>query len=144
MNQQYVIGLDYGTNSVRALIVNVENGAEVGTATWNYTHGEAGITLSRDPQSALASIPPITSKAHSTRFAPRWKGAKVDGFEASQIIGIGVDTTGSTPIPLTQMAFRLPSIRVLGATPTPGVAVERSYECRRSHANHPVGRGDSP
>ena len=36
MSNQYTIGLDYGTNSVRALIVNVANGAEVGTAVWIY------------------------------------------------------------------------------------------------------------
>jgi L-ribulokinase len=33
--KQYTIGLDYGTNSVRALIVNLEDGREVGTAVWN-------------------------------------------------------------------------------------------------------------
>ena len=34
MSKQYTIGLDYGTNSVRALIVNVANGAEVAAAVW--------------------------------------------------------------------------------------------------------------
>ena len=40
MNPQYTLGLDYGTNSVRALIVGLENGREIGTATWNYSRGE--------------------------------------------------------------------------------------------------------
>ena len=49
---KYTIGLDYGTNSVRALIVNTANGREVGTAVWDYEHGTAGVILSRDPNLA--------------------------------------------------------------------------------------------
>ena len=52
MSAQYTIGLDYGTNSVRALIVNVANGAEVAAAVWGYSHGTAGVILSRDPNLA--------------------------------------------------------------------------------------------
>ena len=43
----YTLGIDYGTNSVRALIVSVANGAEVATAVWGYEHGTAGVILSR-------------------------------------------------------------------------------------------------
>jgi len=43
MKPQYTIGLDYGTNSVRALIVNVANGAEVAAAVWIYAHGSSRI-----------------------------------------------------------------------------------------------------
>ena len=48
----YSIGLDYGTNSVRALMVNVANGKEIAQAVWNYSHGEKGVILSRDPNLA--------------------------------------------------------------------------------------------
>ena len=41
----YTIGLDYGTNSVRCLIVDVANGNEIGTAVYEYETGEAGIIL---------------------------------------------------------------------------------------------------
>ena len=41
----YTIGLDYGTNSVRCLIVDVNNGNELGTAVYEYETGEAGIIL---------------------------------------------------------------------------------------------------
>jgi hypothetical protein len=39
---KYSLGLDYGTNSVRALVVEVSTGREVGAAVWNYEHGDAG------------------------------------------------------------------------------------------------------
>ena len=41
----YVIGLDYGTNSVRCLIVDTSNGRELGTCVYEYEAGEAGILL---------------------------------------------------------------------------------------------------
>ena len=49
----YAIGLDYGTNSVRTLIVNNANGREVASAVWNYEHGTQGVSLPR-PQSRPA------------------------------------------------------------------------------------------
>ena len=52
MAMKYTIGLDYGTNSVRALIVNVANGAEVSAAVWTYAHGNQGVILARDPNLA--------------------------------------------------------------------------------------------
>ena len=52
MPPQYTIGLDYGTNSVRALIVNVANGAEIAAAVWTYAHGTQGVILARDPNLA--------------------------------------------------------------------------------------------
>ena len=42
-HQHYTLGLDYGTNSVRSLIVNTRNGEEVASATFNYPHGRDGI-----------------------------------------------------------------------------------------------------
>src|SRR5882724_6546353 len=49
---KYAIGLDYGTNSVRTLVVDVGDGREVATALWNYEHGAEGVILSRDPNLA--------------------------------------------------------------------------------------------
>ena len=42
MSAQYTIGLDYGTNSVRCLIVNVANGAEVAAAVGYHHAHDAG------------------------------------------------------------------------------------------------------
>src|SRR5690349_9672597 len=52
MSSTYSIGLDYGTNSVRTLLVDTDNGREVATAVWNYSNGTQGVILSRDPNLA--------------------------------------------------------------------------------------------
>jgi len=98
----YTIGLDYGTNSVRCLIVDVTNGKELGTAVYEYETGEAGIILDpadhnlarQNPADYLKGIK-VTVKAAITEA----KHA-VKSFRPVQIIGIGIDTTGSTPIPV--------------------------------------------
>ncbi|MDH3252526.1 MAG: ribulokinase [Ignavibacteria bacterium] len=101
MKNHYAIGLDFGTNSVRALVVNVVNGREVGTAVWNYEHGTDGVILSRDPN--LARQHPadyVKGAERSLRKALADARRRVRGFTPEQVIGIGVDTTGSTPMPV--------------------------------------------
>lgn len=101
MSAQYTIGLDYGTNSVRALIVNVANGQEVGTAVWGYAHGTAGVILGRDPNLARQHPADYLQGAEITiKAALAQARDTVRGFAPEQVIGIGVDTTGSTPLPV--------------------------------------------
>src|SRR6266705_6370386 len=101
MSAKYTVGLDYGTNSVRALVVNIKNGHEVGTAVWSYEQGSAGVILSRDPNLARQHPGDYVKGAEITikhALADAKKNAR--GFSAGQIVGIGVDTTGSTPLPV--------------------------------------------
>src|SRR5436190_4121989 len=101
MNQKYSLGLDYGTNSVRALIVNVANGREVATAVWNYAHGTNGVNLSRDPNLARQHPADYLAGAEKTiKKAVAIAKRAVRGFKPEDIIGIGVDTTSSTPLPV--------------------------------------------
>jgi len=103
MAKQYTIGLDYGTNSVRALIVDVANGAEVASAVWNYEHGTQGVILSRDPNLARQHPADYIKGAEVTiRQALATARKRVRGFKAEQVVGIGVDTTGSTPLPVDE------------------------------------------
>ena len=98
---QYAIGLDYGTNSVRTLIVNIANGREVASAVWNYSHGTQGVILSRDPNLARQHPADYVTGAEVTiKKALALAKRAVRGFSPEQVIGIGVDTTGSTPLPV--------------------------------------------
>jgi L-ribulokinase len=98
---QYAIGLDYGTNSVRTLVVNIANGREVASAVWNYSHGTQGVILSHDPNLARQHPADYVTGAEVTiKKALALAKRAVRGFSPEQVIGIGVDTTGSTPLPV--------------------------------------------
>lgn len=102
MQSKYALGLDYGTNSVRCLVVRVADGAEVGTAVCPYEHGEAGILLDRrEPE--LARQHPADYLSGLERAVPQALAAARESdrdFSPESVIGIGVDTTGSTPLPV--------------------------------------------
>jgi L-ribulokinase len=101
MKPSYTIGLDYGTNSVRTVIVNTANGREVATAVYNYEHGTNGVILSRDPNLARQHPADYLTGAEITiKKAIRSARRTVRGFQPGQVVGIGVDTTGSTPLPV--------------------------------------------
>jgi L-ribulokinase len=98
----YTIGLDYGTNSVRCLIVDVTNGNELGTAVYEYETGEAGIILDSADHNLARQNPADYLKGVEVAVKAAITEAKNcdKGFGTSGIIGIGIDTTGSTPIPV--------------------------------------------
>lgn len=97
----YTIGLDYGTNSVRALIVDTADGREIGTAIWTYEHGHTGVILGNDPNLARQHPADYLKGAEVTiREALGAAEKAMKGFTPSQVVGIGVDTTGSTPMPV--------------------------------------------
>src|SRR3974390_3422308 len=103
MPAKYTIGLDYGTNSVRALIVNVADGRGVASAVWTYAHGTQGVILSSDPNLARQHPADYLKGAEET-IKKSLAAAKrsVRGFGPDQVIGLGVDTTGSTPLPVDE------------------------------------------
>ena len=98
----YALGLDYGTNSVRALLVDVSNGRELATHVYNYPSGSEGVLLDRrDPNLARQNPADYIKGFFATvRAVMREAVEKRKGFSPEQVIGIGVDTTGSTPIPV--------------------------------------------
>ena len=97
----YTLGIDYGSNSVRALIVETCTGVEVGSSVFNYPSGHQGILLDPSDHHLARQYPgdyllgleqSVVNAIHAA--------SKVPGFSAARVIGIGVDTTGSSPIPV--------------------------------------------
>jgi hypothetical protein len=103
MPRGYAIGLDFGTNSVRAVVIDVADGRQLSSAMWSYSRGTAGVMLEptspdlarQHPADYLAGIEVTVRQALEHEAADA--GA---GFSPRHVIGIGVDTTGSTPLPL--------------------------------------------
>jgi L-ribulokinase len=100
--RKYALGLDFGTNSVRALLVDVANGEEISTSIHEYATGQDGIILDpsdphlarQHPQDYLDGLEVCVRDAISEA-----KKTETD-FGTDQVIGIGIDTTGSTPLPV--------------------------------------------
>jgi L-ribulokinase len=101
MPPSYVLGVDFGTNTARAVVVDCGDGHAVGTSVFEYPSGEHGvITDPRNPH--LARQHPgdyLVALRAAVRGALR-AAKKHRGFAAERVAGIGVDTTGSTPIPV--------------------------------------------
>jgi L-ribulokinase len=97
----FSIGLDYGSSSVRCVVVDCRDGRELGTSVWAYPSGEAGVLTDpanphvarQCPQDFVDGLQATVPSALSAALGRR-------GFRPDQVIGIGVDTTGSTPIPV--------------------------------------------
>lgn len=95
MKRKYVIGLDYGTDSVRSVVVDTENGETVGTSVFEYPRWKKGLYC--DPSANRFRQHPldyIEGMEYSVKEA--LKGLSADII--SNIAGITVDTTGSTPV----------------------------------------------
>ncbi len=96
----YVIGVDFGTLSGRAVVVRVADGAELGTAVHQYEHGviedrlpDSGVKLG--PSWALQS--PEDWRAVLRNAVP--KAVAAAGIPAAEVVGIGTDFTACTVLP---------------------------------------------
>jgi L-ribulokinase len=104
MSSKYTIGLDYGTDSVRSLIVNVENGEEVASAVFNYP---------RWKKQMYCNAPGNRFRQHPKDYLEGLEFTIVEALKqapagvAENVVGISVDTTGSTPIAVDEKGVPL-------------------------------------
>lgn len=99
---KYVIGLDFGTNSCRALIVDISDGRELASSVFSYPSGFEGVIVdSSDPNLARQNPADYLTGIEATVKEAIGSAKKADPqFNAGAVIGIGVDTTGSSPLPV--------------------------------------------
>jgi L-ribulokinase len=108
----YSIGLDFGTNSCRALLVDLRTGREVATEVFNYPSGHLGVlTDPRDPHLARQNPADYLEGVETTVRSVLAQARAVDpAFDAAGVLGLGVDTTGSSPMPVDTNGTPLSSL----------------------------------
>jgi L-ribulokinase len=98
---RYVVGVDFGTLSGRAVVVRVEDGEPLGTATHAYPSGVIDQTL----PATGAALPPDWALQEPADYVDVLRVAvpaavRAAGVDPADVIGIGVDCTASTPMPV--------------------------------------------
>ena len=98
----YTIGVDYGSNSVRSIVVRCADGAEAGASVFNYPSGEMGILLDANDHNLARQHPGdyVAGLELTIKDAMAQAAAADLDFSPDKVIGIGVDSTGSSPIPV--------------------------------------------
>lgn len=99
MGKKFVIGVDFGSDSVRAVVVDTENGAEKGSAAAFYPRWKKG--LYQHPEQSIFRQHPLDYLEAIEDCILRALECLTQE-ERDAVIGIGVDTTGSTPVPVNR------------------------------------------
>ncbi|QQL50386.1 ribulokinase [Mucilaginibacter ginkgonis] len=93
--EQYVIGVDYGTDSVRTVIINAEDGSEMASSVFNYPRWQKGLYCdARASQFRQHPLDYIEGLETTIINCVKQAGPNV----AAKIKAISIDATGSTPV----------------------------------------------
>ena len=92
---KYVIGVDYGTDSVRSVVIDTKDGAQLASAVFDYPRWAKGLycdptqnQFRQHPKDYLEGLE-FTIKTALDQCPPE---------VAANVVGLSVDTTGSTPV----------------------------------------------
>jgi len=104
ITDQYVIGVDYGSDSVRSVLINARNGEEVATSVFYYPRWQQGLYCNAaENQFRQHPLDYIEGLETTVKDCLAKAGANV----AKAVKGIAVDTTGSTPVAVDKTGMPL-------------------------------------
>jgi L-ribulokinase len=97
----FTLGIDFGTNTARALVVRTSDGRELGSSVAAYPSGRQGVLLGGgDPHLARQHPGDYLVALEASVRGALAAARRTPGFSIESVVGIGVDTTGSSPIPV--------------------------------------------
>ena len=104
MTKKFVIGIDYGTDSVRSVVVDTDNGTIVGTSVFEYVRWKKGLYCN----------PSVNQfRQHPLDYMEGLEQTVIGAISGlpdevvKNIVGITVDTTGSTPVAVDEEGITL-------------------------------------
>lgn len=111
MAEKYVIGVDYGTLSGRAVVVRVSDGKELGSGVYDYPHAVMDTKLA----SSGAALGPDWALQDADDYVEVLKHAVPDalleaGVSSADVIGIATDFTACTMVPVTESGVPLSNL----------------------------------
>jgi L-ribulokinase len=105
VSDQYVVGVDFGTLSARALVVRTSDGCELADAVHEYPHGvlERHLDVGDSPRVAL---PPDWALQVPGDYIEALQIAvpaaiRASGIDPANVVGLGTDFTACTVLPVT-------------------------------------------
>ena len=102
---QFVIGVDYGTDSVRSVIVDATNGKELASSVFYYPRWQQGLYCNAaQNQFRQHPLDYVEGLEQTIKNCVKLAGG---AFVASAIKAISVDTTGSTPVAVNEAGVPL-------------------------------------
>jgi L-ribulokinase len=119
----YVVGVDFGTLSARAVVVDARDGAELGSAVHAYRHGVMDRTLA----ATGAELPPQWALQDPADYLEALETAvpeavRAAGVPPEDVVGIATDFTASSPMPV--LADGTPLCKVPGFEDRPHAYVK--------------------
>lgn len=97
-----VLGLDFGSTAVRVLTMDLTTGKVLNTVEQTYEEGENGVFLSTENSLIARQKPADFVRSMKKALKNAVLQNKALGISMTSVAGIGVDATGSTPLPVTK------------------------------------------
>jgi L-ribulokinase len=132
---RFAVGVDYGTLSGRAVVVRVEDGAELGSAVTPYAHGVMDRTLA----ATGAALPPDWALQVPSDYVDVLRDAvpralAASGVAPEDVIALGTDFTACTVLPVLDDGTPLCELPEFADRPHAYVKLWR-HHAAQSHAD---------